>query len=163
MAQTSTRHARAEDIPVLAVFERELARASFPSDPIEDMEYHSERLRKALAREPDGMIVLVDSQSQEILAWLWTSVKRTLATGERYGVVRSIYVRPSVRRCGLGTLLAQYALRRFESLGIDRVVATVHTENLAGARTLARAGFAAEQVTYQWRAPAPTRDTEESP
>jgi L-amino acid N-acyltransferase YncA len=160
--QTTTRLARAEDIPVLAVFEREMARATFPSDPIEDLEYHAERLRKALTREPEGMIVLVDSESQEILAWLWTSVKRTLATGEQYGVLRSIYVRPSVRRCGLGTLLAQYALRRFESLGVSRVVATVHRDNLAAARTLSRAGFAAEHVTYQWRASAATRTPEAS-
>jgi len=151
MHQTTTRHARAEDIPVLAVFERELARAAFPEDPIEDLDYHAERLRKGLSRDVDGMVVLVDSQTQEILAWLWSVVKRTLATGEHYGVVRSIYVRPSVRRCGLGTMLAGYALRRFEGLGVSRVVATVHSDNLAGARTLARAGFAPEHVTYQWR------------
>lgn len=163
MPQTSTRHARAEDMAVLAVFERELARASFPADPIEDLDYHADKLRKALARDPDGMVVLVDSQSQEILAWLWTSLKRTLATGEQYGIVRSIFVRPSVRRCGLGTMLAGYALRRFEGLGICRVVATVHSANLAGARTLARAGFGPEQVTYQWRTSSPAGPTEAQP
>lgn len=151
MAQTSTRLARLDDLPVLAVFERELARLSHPDDPIEDLEYHQGRLQKALAREPEGMVVLVEPASGELVAWLWMVTRTTLATGERYGVVRSLYVRPWVRRQGLGTMLVDYARRHFAALGLQRVVATLHASNVAGMRTLARAGFESTQVTLEWR------------
>ena len=153
MPQTSTRLARLEDIPVLAMFEREIARLSFPDHPIEDLEYHAQRLRKAMAREPEGMTVLVDAESGEVLAWLWLATKTTLATGEHYGVVRSIYVRPVARRAGLGMMLAEYAMRHFQERGIPRVVATVHDANLVGARTLAKAGFERAHITFERRTP----------
>jgi L-amino acid N-acyltransferase YncA len=152
MPQTGTRLARIEDIPLLALFERELARASFPDDPIEDLDYHAERLRKAMRREPEGMVVLVEAESNDVLAWLWTVTKTTLATGERYGVLRSLYVRPSARRAGLGASLAGYALRYFEGLGLSRVVAKLHSDNIAGVRTLERAGFEGLHLTLEWRA-----------
>lgn len=151
MPQTSTRLARTEDLPILAYLERELARAAFPEDPIEDLEYHLNKLRKALVREPDGMVVLVDSASDEIIAYLWVVTRTTLATGEKYGVLRSLYVRPAARGAGLGTLLAQYALRHFQQRGIHRVVAKVHSDNVAAIRTLHRSGFTNLHLTLQWR------------
>ena len=151
MSQTSTRHARLEDLPVLALFEREMARSAFPHDPIEDLDYHGERLRKSLVREPEGMVVLVAPETQDIIAWLWLVTKRTLATGEVYGVLRSLYVRPAARGAGLGTQLADYAQRFFQECGIARVVASVHPANLAGLRTLAGAGFRPVHTTLEWR------------
>lgn len=149
MPQTSTRNATLDDVPILAIFEREMARVNFPDDPIEDLDYHSDRLYKALTREPEGMVVLFNAQTEEILAWLWAVTKRTLATGESYGVLQSIYVRPQARRSGLGTLLAQYALRYFEGLGVRRVVAKAHAENSAGMGLLAKAGFRSTHVSYE--------------
>jgi ribosomal protein S18 acetylase RimI-like enzyme len=151
MAQTSTRLARLDDIPVLAVFEREIARLAFPEDPIEDLEYHTGRLQRAMAREPEGMVVLVEPSSGERVAWLWLVTRTTLATGERYGVLRSLYVRPWARRAGLGTMLAGYAQRHFAERGIKRVVVTLHAGNLAGVRALTRAGFESIHVTLEWR------------
>ncbi len=155
MPKTSTRLANFEDLPVLALVERELARVAFPLDPIEDLDYHADRLRKQLGREPEGMVVMVDTDSEEVVAWLWMVSRRTLATGEAYGVVRSVYVRPSARMAGLGAILVQYALRYFRDLGIDRVVATVHASSAPAARLLEKAGFASAHVTYEWRGTPP--------
>lgn len=151
MKQTGTRLAKLEDIPLLALFERELARITFPEDPIEDLEYHANRLRKSMRKEPEGMIVLVDSESNEVLAWMWAVTKTTLATAENYGVLRSIYVRPSARGANIGAMLAQYALRYFEGLGIKRVVTKLYHNNLAGIRTVEKAGFEGLHLTLQWR------------
>lgn len=163
MRQTSTRCARLEDIPVLALFEREVARATFPDDPIEDLEYHARKLRKALAKEPEGMVVLVGPDTEEIVAWVWMVTRRTLATGERYGVVRSLYIRPSARHAGLGTMLAEYASRHFQERGILRVLAKVHDGNTAGSRVLTRAGFEPMHTTLEWRAPSPPTEPEQEP
>jgi len=151
MRQTSTRLARPEDIPVLVLFERELAREAFPHDPIEQLDYHEDKLRKAMVREPEGMVVIVDTQTEEILAWLWLTTKTTLATGEQYGVMRSVYVRPSARGRGLGALLGDYALRHFDATDISRIVAKVHSSSEAARQLLEKIGFESVHITYERR------------
>jgi ribosomal protein S18 acetylase RimI-like enzyme len=150
--EISTRLAREDDLPVLAVFERELARLAFPEDPITDLEYHEAKLRRALHSEPEGLVVLTGADDHDLVGWLWVTGKTTLATGERYGVLRSLYIRHDLRRQGLGTALARYALRYFTGRGITRVVAKFHADNEAFQRTLERLGFAALHLTCEWRA-----------
>jgi len=151
-----SRLACAEDLPVLAIFERELARLSFPEDPILDLDYHTGKLRRALEREPEGMIVqtVVSAAApagDEIAAWLWLSTKRTLATAEPYGVLRSLYVRRSYRRHGLALSLAEYALRYFARAGVKKIMAKVHTGNAPAVQVLRRAGFHPLHTTLEFR------------
>jgi len=149
----SPRQARKEDLPVLAVFERELARLAFPDDPIMDLSYHEGKLRRALRAEPEGLVVLTTEDDTDIVAWLWMTGKTALATGERYGVVRSIYVRHDLRRQGFASALVSYARRYFASRGITRVVAKTHVNCEAARRTLERGGFEPLHLTYEHRAP----------
>ncbi len=145
-----------EDIPVLAIFEREMARLSFPEDPILDLEYHAEKLRRALEREPEGMIVETGAcedapAGDEIAAWLWLTTKRTLATAEAYGVLRSLYVRRRYRRHGLARGLAEYALRYFASRDVKKIMAKVHAENKEALQMLRHSGFEALHTTLEFR------------
>ncbi|MGE5532393.1 MAG: N-acetyltransferase family protein [Bacteroidota bacterium] len=149
--QISTRQAREEDLPVLAVFERELAKLAFPEDPITDLSYHETKLRRALKAEPEGMIVITTSDDTDLVGWLWMTGKTALATHERYGVIRSLYVRHDLRQQGLATALATYAQRYFVSRGVHRVVAKLHINSEAGERTLNKVGFRPLHITYQWR------------
>lgn len=141
---------------MLAIFERELARLSFPEDPILDLEYHEEKLRRSLEREPEGMIVQTVSSENapagdEIASWLWLSTKRTLATSEAYGVLRSLYVRRRYRRHGLALSLAEYALRYFSARDVKKIVAKVHAGNTAALKVLRQAGFEPLHTTLQFR------------
>lgn len=145
-----------EDIPVLAIFEREMARLSFPDDPILDLDYHAEKLRRAMEREPEGMIVQTVAcedapAGDEIAAWLWLTTKRTLATAEAYGVLRSLYVRRRYRRHGLALSLAEYALRYFAARDVKKIMAKVHAENKEALQMLRRAGFEPLHTTLQFR------------
>lgn len=149
--EVNTRQAREDDLPVLAVFERELAKLSFPDDPIMSLDYHQAKLARALRAEPEGMIVLTGEEDYDIVGWLWLSTKTTLATGERYGVLRSLYVRHDLRRQGFASALVSYAQRYFDSRGIRRVVAKVHADSESGQRTLSRSGFKPLHLTYEWR------------
>lgn len=154
--ECASRLACKEDIPVLAIFERELARLSFPEDPILNLDYHAEKLRRALAREPEGMIVQTVTVEDavtfdEIAAWLWLSTKRTLATGEPYGVLRSLYVRPRYRRHGLALSLADYALRYFARRGVKKIMAKVHAGNAPALQVLRRVGFRPLHTTLEYR------------
>ena len=145
------RPAQPRDLPVLAIFERELAKLSFPDDPILDLEYHEEKLVRALASDPEGMVVLTDEDTEEIAAWLWLGMRKTLATGERYGIVRSIYVRPEYRGRGLGSSLAEYARRYFDGKSVAKVYAKLHAMNAAGIRLLEKVGFEELHVTMEYR------------
>ncbi|MEA3403810.1 MAG: GNAT family N-acetyltransferase [Armatimonadota bacterium] len=151
-----SRLATEEDLPVLAIFERELARLSFPEDPILDLEYHTEKLQRAIEREPEGMIVQTVTSEEsvagdEIAAWMWLMTKRTLATGEPYGVLRSLYVRRRYRRHGLALSLAEYALRYFARRDVKKIMAKVHTENKPAVQVLRRVGFEPLHTTLQYR------------
>lgn len=151
-----SRLAGPEDLPVLAIFERELARLSFPEDPILDLEYHTEKLRRALEREPEGMIVQTIARDDapagdEIAAWLWLSTKRTLATSEPYGVLRSLYVRRPYRRHGLALSLAEYALRYFQQRGVKKIMAKVHAGNAPALQVLRHIGFEPLHTTLEYR------------
>ena len=152
-APSSARPAQPRDLPVLAIFERELAKLSFPDDPILDLKYHEEKLARALASDPEGMVVLTDDDTEEVAAWLWMGMRKTLATGERYGIMRSIYVRPEYRGRGLGSSLAEYARRHFDGKGVGKVYAKLHATNEAGLRLLAKVGFEGLHVTMEWRRP----------
>lgn len=149
--EISTRLAREDDLPVLAVFERELARLAFPDDPITDLAYHETKLRRALRVEPEGLVVLTTEDDLDVVGWLWVSSKTTLATGECYGVLRSLYVRHDLRRQGLGTALGRYALRYFTARGITRIVAKLHVDGEAARCTLERLGFHPLHLTCEWR------------
>lgn len=151
-----SRPAQEEDIPVLAIFERELARLSFPEDPILDLDYHAEKLSRSMEREPEGMIVQCVSSDDaptgdEIASWLWLSTKHTLATSEAYGVLRSLYVRRRYRRHGLALSLAEYALRYFAARDVKKIVAKIHSENKAALKVLRQAGFEPLHTTLQFR------------
>lgn len=137
---------------MLAVFERELAKLAFPDDPITDLAYHEAKLRRALRAEPEGMIVLTTADDTDIVGWLWLTGKTALATHERYGVLRSLYVRHDLRRQGLGTTLAAYAQRYFAARDLTRVVAKLHISSEAGEKTLQKLGFRPLHLTYEWRA-----------
>ncbi len=150
--EISTRLAREDDLPVLAVFERELARLAFPEDPITDLAYHEAKLRRALRAEPEGLVVLTTEDDHDIVGWLWVTGKTALATGERYGVLRSLYVRHDLRRQGLATALGRYGLRYLGAHGISRIVAKTHIDNEAAQRTLERLGFEPLHLTCEWRA-----------
>lgn len=154
--ECTTRLATEDDLPVLVIFERELARSGFPDDPILDLGYHRGKLERALRAEPEGMVVMVATgpgvaPGGEIAAWLWLSTKRTLATGERYGVLRSLYVRSRWRGRGLAQDLVRYALRYFAGRELPRVVAKAHHGNTGAINVLRGAGFKPTHLTLERR------------
>jgi ribosomal protein S18 acetylase RimI-like enzyme len=149
--EVSTRFAIEDDLEVLATFEREVAILSFPDDPIVDLKYHFEKLKRAMRTEPDGMVAL--TVEEEVVGWLWMTTKVALPTRERYGVLRSIFIRADLRTQGLAKSLAQYCIRYFESRCIHRIVCKIHRDNASAKALLQRVGLEPVHITYEYRTP----------
>lgn len=150
--EVSTRFAIEDDLETLAIYEREIACLSFPDDPIIDLDYHYDKLKRAMRSEPDGMVVL--TLEENVVGWLWMTTKIALATKERYGILRSIYIREDLRNEGLAKSLAQYSVRHFQSRGIHRIVAKLHHENDSAKALMQRMGMELVHLTYEYRTPS---------
>src|SRR5438477_1810462 len=84
------RHPEAGDLDALAQFEIEIARISFPDDPVVDPEVHRKKLAKALERDREGMFVAEDVASGKVVGWLWVALNTNFLTGEQYATFRSL-------------------------------------------------------------------------
>jgi len=115
------------------------------------LQYHYDKLKRAMRTEPNGLVVL--TLEEDVVGWLWMRTKVSLATKERYGVLQSVYVREDLRKQGLAKSLVQYCLRYFESRGIHRVVAKVYHENESAKALLQRVGLQPTHLNYEYRTP----------
>jgi ribosomal protein S18 acetylase RimI-like enzyme len=143
------RQATPADVPVIAEFESEIARVSFPENPIDDPEVHRKKLGKALARAPEGMFVAqIDGQT---VGWLWITLNTSFTTGERYATLRSLAVHPGWRGSGIGRSLVSFAIDYCREGGARWIAGKVHVDN-ARMRALFRAtGFHPKHLAMEFR------------
>ena len=118
------------DFPAILEFEKQIAIKSFPEAPILDLEYHKQKLEKAIKRKTENLKVAV--LNDEIVGWLWLKTEKDRNTNEKFGYVKSIFVEPSHRHQGFGTELMQAAERYFLSRGIRRTDLIVSAANYEG-------------------------------
>jgi ribosomal protein S18 acetylase RimI-like enzyme len=143
------RQATPADVPIIAEFESEIARVSFPENPITDPEVHRKKLSKALVRAPEGMFAAqIDGQ---IVGWLWITLNTNFTTGERYATLRSLAVHPGWQGSGIGRSLVAFAIDYCREGGAQWIAGKVHVDN-ARMRALFRAtGFRPKHLTMEFR------------
>ena len=141
------RQARPEDIAALAAFEVEIARISFPDDPVEDLAVHAKKLHKALEKDPRGMFVL-ESQGQTA-GWLWITLNTNFLTGERYATFRSFAISPSWRGTPAPQAFLRFGLDYCRQEGVRRVTGKVHVGNIAMRALYKQVGFAPKHLTME--------------
>src|SRR5437867_11809440 len=90
MPEYNVRPPRSTDLEALVGFEIDIARISFPDDPVVDPEVHRKKLLKALERDRDGMFVAERVATGEVVGWLWVSLTTNFLTGEHYANFRSL-------------------------------------------------------------------------
>jgi ribosomal protein S18 acetylase RimI-like enzyme len=143
------RQATPADVPTIAEFESEIARISFPENPIIDPAVHRKRLCKALARTPEGMFVAqIDGQ---IVGWLWITLNTSFTTRERYATLRSLAVEPGWRGNGIGRSLVAFALEHCHHGGAQWVTGKVHVDNAPMRALFHAAGFHPKHLTMELR------------
>jgi len=145
----SIRQVTAADLPVIVEFEVEIARISFPENPVTDPEAHHKKLRKALKREPDGMFVAeVEGQ---VVGWLWITMNTNFVTGERYATFRSLALRPEWRGKELARSLVEFGIDYSRQHGARWITGKVHVSNLPMRVLYRDTGFHAKHLTMEFR------------
>ena len=143
------RQATVADLPAIVEFEAEIARISFPENPVTDPEAHHKRLLKAMQKEPEGMFVL-EAEGQ-VVGWLWITINTNFVTGERYATFRSLALSSKWR--------GQETARSFVEFGVDYccqcgakwITGKVHVSNLPMRVLYRDTGFHAKHLTMELR------------
>ncbi len=118
------------DFQTILEFERQIAQRSFPEAPILDSEYHKQKLERAIKRKTENLkVAVLDNQ---IVGWLWLRTEKDRNTGEKFGYIKSIFVKPSYRHLGFGTELMREVERYFMSRGTHRTDLIVSASNYDG-------------------------------
>jgi GNAT superfamily N-acetyltransferase len=154
------RRLTADDLPVIAQFEREIAEISFPEDPVTDLAFYDRKLRQAVTdAKSEPMVGEADGR---IVAWAWIGMRENFITHERYGDLRSFYVVADFRATGYAMRLMRACLDYCATHGLARLSGRTHAANEAMQSVYEMFGFEAKHVVYERRIeragePAPPR------
>ena len=145
--QFRLRRLEAQDIETVASFEREIAKISFPDDPITDLNFYAQKLRRCLDDANAAAIVAEDHTG--VVGWAHVSTRRNFITKEAYGDFHSIYISPSQRGTGVASELAAAVFDFCRDRELRRVVFRTRATNERMKAVLDRLGFSATQIYYE--------------
>lgn len=136
------------DLPRLADYEADISQISFGEAAITDVTFHLNKIKKAISKEQNGMLVL--EVNGEISGWLWMAVKTNFLTGEKYVNFKSFYISPEYRGSHYVNELLDAGLEYCRQESVQRVVGHVHVSNL-GMRVLYKEyGFQPTHLTMEY-------------
>ena len=135
------------DIATVAAFECEIAKISFPDDPITDLEFYARKLRQLLGDRRSVGFVTEDGQG--ITGWVHVSRRQNFTTKEAYADIHSVYVVDRARGTGLANAIMDAVIERCHRDGLDRIVIRTRATNEPMKALLARCGFTATQIYYE--------------
>lgn len=142
------RQAGPADLDALAAFEVEIARISFPDDPIDDPAVQRRKLSRAMAGDPTGMLVAEDGAGR-VVGWLWVTMNRNFTTGAPYANFRSLAVHPDAVGGGVAEALLRAGLAHAREQGAGEVVGRVHVSNVPMRLVYHAFGFRAQHLTMR--------------
>ena len=138
-----------DDLDEIAAFEAEIARVSFPGDPIVDPQFHRRKLASAVGR--DGAFVA--RVGDAVAGWAWIAMRENFSSKELYADFRSLYVAPAFRggRVTFGLMRAciDYCRRQ----GLRRMVGRTSATNREMQAIYRIFGFTARHIVYELELP----------
>lgn len=138
---------KAEDVETVAAFERDIAKISFPDDPITDLAFYKKKVGKLIDDRNAATFVADDGTGP--VGWAYVSKRQNFITKETYADFHSIFVSPSQRGTGTADKLAQAVFDFCRSQKLDRVVFRTRATNEPMKAVLARVGFVPTQIFYE--------------
>ena len=141
------RRLEASDLETVASFECEIAKMSFPDDPITDLNFYVRKLRHVVDDDNAAGIVAVDQTGP--VGWAHVSKRRNFITKQQYADFHSIYVSASQRGSGIVSDLVEAVFAYCRREGLDRVVFRTRASNERMKAVLLRSGFQPTQIYYE--------------
>jgi RimJ/RimL family protein N-acetyltransferase len=138
---------RTEDIEIVASFERDIAKVSFPDDPITDLGFYMKKVGKLVDDRNAATFVAEDDTG--VVGWAYVSKRQNFITKEAYADFHSIFVSPSQRGTGTADRLAEAVFDFCRKQKLDRVVFRTRATNEPMKAVLARVGFVPTQIFYE--------------
>lgn len=146
--QYTLRHPEPADLDAMARFEIDIARISFPDDPVVDPEVHKKKLRKALERDREGMFLAVDKGSGEPAGWLWVALNTNFLTEEKYANFRSLAIAPGTES-EVAEMLFARGIEYAREHGVTELTGKVNVNNVPMRVLYRKFGFEAEHLTMK--------------
>jgi ribosomal protein S18 acetylase RimI-like enzyme len=161
VTEFSIRPPNPSDLDALVRFEIDIARISFPDDPVVDPEVHRKKLLKALERDREGMFVAERASTGEVVGWLWVSLNTNFLTGESYANFRSLatsatsHSEPgsadSMESAEIAERLFAGGIEYAQQHGVSEITGKVHVNNVPMRVIYRKFGFVAEHLTMKKR------------
>jgi RimJ/RimL family protein N-acetyltransferase len=141
------RRLESKDIETVASFECEIAKISFPDDPITELSFYAQKLTRLVGDKNAAAIVAEDHSG--VVGWAHVSKRRNFITKEAYGDFHSIYIGPSQRGTGVAAELVNAVFEFCRQEKLQRVVFRTRATNERMKAVLARFGFLPTQIYYE--------------
>ncbi len=136
-----------KDVEAVASFERDIARISFPDDPITDLDFYMKKVRKLI--DDRGAATFVAEAGGEVVGWAYVSKRQNFITKESYADFHSIFVSLSQRGTGTAGKLVEAVFDYCRNEKLDRVVFRTRATNEPMKAVLTRVGFVPTQIFYE--------------
>lgn len=135
-------------VPEIAKFEAEIARISFPDDPVTDLAFYEKKLGRAARNREPGTFV-AEAADGTPLGWAWISKRENFVTGETYGDFRSLFVAEAARTLPVGLKLMQRCEQFCGENGLTKIVGrtSVHNDTMLALYDVF--GFASKHVVLE--------------
>jgi ribosomal protein S18 acetylase RimI-like enzyme len=137
------------DLPAIVDFEIEIARISFPDDPVVDPEVHRKKLAKALERDREGMFVAEDEATGKVVGWMWVALNTNFLTGEQYATFRSLATDHGEDSAEIAEVIFAHGIEYARSMGVSEITGKVHVSNTPMRVVYRKFGFEAEHITMK--------------
>ena len=138
---------KTEDIEIVASFERDIAKISFPDDPVTDLAFYMKKVGKLVDDRNAATFVAEDDSG--VVGWAYVSKRQNFITKETYADFHSIFVSPSQRGTGTADKLSEAVFDFCRKQKLDRVVFRTRATNEPMKAVLARVGFVPTQIFYE--------------
>lgn len=147
--QLTVRHLRAEDVPTVAEYERDIACISFPEDPVTDLDFYARKLGAAIGDDRNELLVVDDGEA--VVGWAWLTPRANFVTQEVYADLKSFYVDRHHRGTRCAFLLMRACLDYCAREGLPRVVGRTNASNENMQALYRMFSFEPRHITFERR------------
>lgn len=143
------RKIQTKDIGTIAEFEKEISIISFGDEAITELDFHEEKLRKAMTKEIDGMMILeIDGK---IAGWLWMTPRTNSVSNEKYINFKSFYIVENFRGTDSVNKLVDAGMKFSRDVGARTIISKVHVKNFPARVLWKNYGFEPTHLTLEYR------------